>query len=227
MRNLLPLLFVITLKGLAQTSTESLIWPRYQLDWQINDHWSVRQEVENRMYWFPFRQHQFLSRTHLLRPINNQWKWGFGYTHFFQYVPQNPWAEDLSAHLELRPQLELSNKTPLGEGFVLGHRYWAEFRFFESGDGFDFGALRLRYNLSLGWTKNHWRITANTEPMINWGPAVRRNVFDQNRLGLAVRRKLNNRLSLETGYIHWYQQMPDGDRFTERHILRLTLFHTL
>lgn len=213
--------------GKAQTKTESLVWARYFLTWSFSEKFTFKQELENRVYWFPYNQHQIASRTFLNYKLGGGWQAGLGYTHFFQYQPQDPWAEQLHTALELRPQLELSNKTALNARWSLTHRYWGEFRFFEKvdGAGHAFHSLRLRYALGVQYQRGSATYSLGTEPMLNWGPGIGANIFDQNRLGGGIKYAFAPQWSVEATYLYWHQQLPSGTNFVDRHIIRLTIHH--
>lgn len=75
------ILFAIFLFGLfsenvnAQKNIENqhLLWTRYYLKLKLNDNYQLRQEIEERNYWFPWRQHQFVSRTFADRKLGKGW----------------------------------------------------------------------------------------------------------------------------------------------------------
>lgn len=52
-------LFSATIQAQKNVETQQ----RYSLKLKLNDHYQLRQEIEERAYWFPWRQHQFVSRT--------------------------------------------------------------------------------------------------------------------------------------------------------------------
>jgi len=72
-----PLVFLLILLSFLSTSlfaqknttTQELLWSRYYLKLKINDLYQIRQEIEERTYWFPWRQHQFVSRTFVERKL--------------------------------------------------------------------------------------------------------------------------------------------------------------
>lgn len=211
----------------AQTKTESLVWTRYFLSWSFSEKFTFKQELENRAYWFPYNQHQAMSRSFLNYKLGAGWQAGLGYTHFFQYQPQDPWASELRTALELRPQVELSNKTALNARWSLSHRYWGEFRFFEKapGGGHAFHSLRLRYALGVQYNRGKVTYSAGTEPMLNWGPGIGANIFDQNRLSAGIKYPIAPHWAVEATYLYWHQQLPSGTNFMDRHIVRLTIHH--
>jgi hypothetical protein len=63
--------------------------------------------------------------------------------------------------------------------------------------------------------------------MLNAGPTIVYNHFDQNRIYVGIEQVLSKKFSMELGYLNWYQQTASGDRFFSRDIIRLTLFHNI
>lgn len=128
---LLFILYSINAVAQKNVETQHLIWTRYYLKLKLNDSYEIRQELEERTYWFPWRQHQFLSRTFADRKLGKSWNAGIGFTYLLQSLPQDPEITSYSNHLELRPQLEIAYKQAISEKITLYHRYWSEFRSFE------------------------------------------------------------------------------------------------
>ena len=221
----------ISNKGISQKKTEdqNLLWLRYQLKLSLNPDWQVTQEIEERTYWFPWRQHQFLTRTMLNYKLGKGWSAGAGFAYFEQSLPQNPSEKDHYSLTELRPQLEISYKQNLSEKFELSHRYWSEFRIMEQEDGkFKYTHNRSRYKLEIGYLPiKQIKLKAFEEIMFNIGSDITYNVFDQNRLGLGFQYMPFRNLGFELGYINWFQQRSSGDEFYNRNIIRFTILHSI
>lgn len=221
------LLTVPVLKSTAQKdiTTQHLFWARYFLKLNVSSAYQARQELEERVYWFPWRQHQFMSRTHLIRKIGKGWKGGIGFTYFLQSLPHDPEVADFYTNTELRPQLELSYKQDISDKIAIEHRYWSEFRFFEEDNGaFDYGNTRIRYRLQLKYSPlSKVTLRAFDEIFLNFGKKIVQNVFDQNRYGVSVQYMIVERFGFELGYFNWFQQRPSGVDFFKRHIVRLTI----
>ena len=231
-RGLIALLFSLySTNIIAQKNvdTQHLLWTRYYLKLKINDNYQIWQELEERAYWFPWRQHQFVARTHLERTLGKGWNAGIGFTYFLQSLPQDPEIKEFTNQTELRPQLELSYQQKISEKFTVDHRYWTEFRFFEqSNNSFTYGNIRIRYKLELGYAPIK-QLTLKTfdEIFINVGGKIVQNVFDQNRCGASVQYMPIENLGLELGYFNWFQQRKSGMDFYSRNITRFTIHHTL
>lgn len=226
------LVFLITLCSkdvVAQKNveTQQLLWNRYYLKVKLSENFQLHQELEERTYWFPWRQHQFLSRTHFKRELGKNWNVGLGFTYFLQSLPNDPEVTDYTNRIELRPQFEIAHEQKLSEKIQLYHRYWSEFRFFEQSDNsFDYRNNRTRYKLELRYSLTpRLTLKAFDEIHINIGRKIIQNVFNQNRFGGSFQYMLKDNLSFELGYFNWYQQRSSGVDFYNRHIVRFTIRH--
>jgi hypothetical protein len=63
------------------------------------------------------------------------------------------------------------------------------------------------------------------EILINAGKNIQNNIFDQNRVGVAVRYNFNKMFGLEMSYFNWLQQRANGTDFYNRQILRCTFYN--
>ncbi len=226
---LLVILYPKNIVAQKSVDTQHLLWTRYYLKLKIDDSYEIRQDLEERTYWFPWRQHQFLSRTFVTRKLGKSWNAGIGFTYLLQSLPQDPEITEYSNQLELRPQLEIAYKQDISEKIALYHRYWSDFRFFERPNGsFGYGNNRSRYLVEIRYSPVH-RLTlrAFEEIHINIGRNIVQNVFDQNRFGASVQFMPIENFGFELGYFNLFQQQKSGVDFYDRHILRLTVHHTV
>lgn len=209
--------------------TQDLLWTGYNLKIKVSENWMIRQELEERTYWFPWRQHQFIARTFAERKLGKGWSAGTGFAYFVQSLPQDPEIRDYENQLELRPVLELGYRQDLSEKISFHHRYWSEFRFFEQQDGsFDFGNNRSRYKLEVRFkASDQITLKAFDEILINLGDRNMINVFDQNRIGGSLQYMPLKDLGFEIGYFNWFQQRRSAVDFYNRNIVRFTVHHTI
>ncbi|AVR45476.1 hypothetical protein C7S20_09455 [Christiangramia fulva] len=222
-------LFSIALNAQKKVETQHLLWTRYSLKVKLDDNYQIRQEIEERTYWFPWRQHQFLSRTFGERKLGKGWNGGLGFTYFLQSLPHDPEIKAFHNRTELRPQLELAYTQNVSEKISLHHRYWSDFRFFEQPNGsFKYGNNRSRYKFEIRYYPfQNLTLKAFDEILINIGGEIVQNVFDQNRYGASVQYMPIKNFGFELGYINWFQQQKSGVDFYNRHILRFTIHHTI
>lgn len=217
--------------ALAQKNveTQELLWTRFALEAKLSENYQIHQELEERTYWFPWRQHQFLSRTYLRRELGKGWNAGLGFTYFLQALPNDPEITEYTSRTELRPQLEIAYRQKLSEKLELHHRYWSEFRFFEKPDNtFEYGNNRTRYKLELRYSLTpEITLKAFDELHINLGNTIVQNVFNQNRYGGSLLYMLKDNFGVELGYFNWFQQQESGVDFYNRHIVRFTVRYAL
>ncbi len=231
--NYINLFFVLFIPHCALSQKnidhQSLLWTRYQLKLKIDDHWSASQELEERTYWFPWRQHQMVSRSMAQYHLGNDWNLGAGLTYFRQALPQDAHRPVSYTQPELRPQLEVGYKQQLSEKFNVQHRYWTEFRSFKAeNEDFKFGNFRMRYKLEFQYQPTgKMTFKVYDEIFINAGKNIVNNTFDQNRIGTSVQYMPLKNFGFELGYINWYQQRPSGVDFYDRNIVRFTIHQTI
>lgn len=224
---------------LAQKKVESqqLIWYGYYNILKFNENWNLNSEIQERQFYNPTAQHQLVFRSNLERRLFGDWKVFVGMTWFFQN-PNNPNSESHLTVPELRPDFGFSNKQKL-RFLTINHRYKFEARFFHDVEnqqlvgGYRFSNFRLRYQLGFDFPvlkkeeKEKIILKIKDEIMFNVGNKIVKNVFDQNRIYLAVNYKLNDSYALELGYMNWFQQQKSGTDFYNRDILRLSVFHSI
>jgi hypothetical protein len=70
-------------------------------------------------------------------------------------------------------------------------------------------------------------LTANDEVFLNWGANVQYNVFDQNRIVLAVGHRFSERLRVEVGYLDQLVAKANGRQLERNHTLLLSVYPSL
>lgn len=207
---------------------QELLWVGYNLQTKINQKYAIKQEFEYRAYWFPWRQHVFLSRAQLERKIFTNIDLAIGFTYFLQSMPNDPLIKDFENKAELRPQLNVTLHQKLSEKWKLLHRYQTEFRFLENQENLiKYSTNRSRYKFEVNYLLNEQiKIKAYDEILLNINQQ-KNNIFDQNRIGLGVQYKPKENYALEIGYINWFQPINSTTEYYNRHIIRITLLHYL
>lgn len=207
---------------------QSLSWIGYQAKLNLHSNWQLAQEIEDRIYIFPFRQHQLYFKTSAYHTINSPISVGAGLVFMNQYLPQLQNQAVSDRRLEIRPSLEIQYRYQLSEKFELNERYIGEFRFQENEKGkILYANHRSRLSIELGYQATEKiKVRVYDEIMLNAGKEIVHNVFDQNRAGLGVKYKFSKLTALEIGYFNWYQQRQSGDEFYQRDIIRITLSNT-
>ncbi|MBO0591600.1 DUF2490 domain-containing protein [Cellulophaga sp. E16_2] len=208
---------------------QQLLWTSYSLKLKLNDNYQIRQEIDQRNYSNPWRQHQTLSRTFFDRQLGKGWNTAIGLTGVIQSLPNDPEVKDYYNQKELRPVLELGYRQPVTEKFFINHRFWSEFRFFEQeNDSYEFANTRLRYKLELRYAPiKKVTFKAFDEIFLNVGNTIVYNVFDQNRMGASVQFMPLTNLGFEVGYFNMFQQQKNGIDFYDRNSIKFTIHHTI
>lgn len=220
-----------------QITHQQLIWYGYFNTIEFPNKLFLTTEIQERRFLNPGKQHQYLTRMHLHYKASNGWDAALGFTYFLQ-SPQDPYSTSHLTVPELRPHIEFNYKQSTGK-ITVSHRYKAEWRFFhntsngELTEGY-WDYFRFRYRIGLDFTllkkesRNQFlKLKINDEIHINAGSAIIKNVFDQNRVYIGLNYQLNKALSLELGYLNWFQQRTSGDQFYNRNIARITIFHKI
>jgi hypothetical protein len=228
-----------SLQAQRQKINQNLLWYYYNLTLQASDKWYWQLEVQERHYINPFAQHQLLLRAHAHRTLGvNGWEASAGFCLFLQN-PNDPEATDILTVPELRPHVEVAYKQKLPK-LVIDHRYRAEARFFhntneertELTDGYDFGTYRLRYRIQATIPvvtlseERSLKVKVGDELHMNAGGRPGTNVFDQNRIYASLSLDCNKNITVEAGYLNWYQQRT-ATEFFNRHIIQFTLAHKI
>ncbi|QTN39834.1 DUF2490 domain-containing protein [Cryomorphaceae bacterium] len=205
MKKLLALLLCLPLWSVAQDSPLGN-WINYFGNKVINEQWNWHNEVQYRNYNAIGDLEQLLIRTGVgynLTEGNNNVLLGYGYILSENYVGEEE-KESVNEH---RIFQQFITKHAIGVVNVQ-HRYRFEQRWVES----DF-KMRLRYFLSLNIPLNRkpitdgsWYGSVYNEIFLNTGE----NVFDRNRLYVALGHQFSKKFRLEVGYMNQY--LPGLDR---------------
>jgi len=229
---LLFTLFVFSFACYSQKNitNQNLFWGRMMFKYSGFNNWGFRQEVEDRVFVSPFRQHHLLIRSHLSKKLDENWSGALGFTYFIQSLPNNPYVKNYTNNIELRPQFELVYKSRIKESkFYFQHRNWFEFRYFQQNDNsFSYGNLRYRYLFDLNYEiTQKCKLKVFNEIFLNVGKNIVYNVFDHNRFGFGFDYKFNEKWSTELLYLNWFQQESSGINFYNRNIIRWTVLVNL
>jgi hypothetical protein len=200
---------------------------RYFLKYEFSNKYAFKQEVEERVYFQNWSQHQLISRSQLERKLPGNWNGAIGLTFFRLSLPQDPMVQDKTIQNEVRPQFGFSNQQDISSRLKANHSYRNEFRFFEnSNHNFVYSNIRMRYKFELNYSlMKQLNLIVFDEIFLNVGSKITQNVFDQNRIGASILYQTNTPFSFELGYFKWFQQRPSGTDFYSRDIIRFTLHH--
>ncbi len=205
-------------------------WLRYYNSLEFSEKWTLLTEVDNRRFFTPDRQQLFLIRTQLQYNFMKKISVSAGIAYFLQ----NQHSEEFGSLTvpEIRPHQELNIKNTIGK-FNISHRYKIEERFIRNteneklADSYRFN-LRFRYQIGVDFSiLEKLKLRIYDEILLNIGRNIQYNVFDQNRIYAGLKYNIIKSLSIEAGYMHWFQQRSSGKDFNSWDIVRVTIYHTI
>lgn len=229
----------MTCAAQKQVEHQQLIWYAYFNTIKFDTVWSLTTELQERRFINPGAQHQFLIQTHVHRQLGAGWDVAAGVCFFLQN-PNDPESDLQLTVPEIRPHLEFNLRQKI-KLLRIEHRYKMEARFFHHTDsgfteleeGYTYGNLRFRYRLQFllpiikfNETQS-LKLKAGDEILFNVGEKIVSNFFDQNRFFIGLHMILSPTITLETGYMNWFQEQKSGVDYYNRDILGLALYHTI
>ena len=221
-----------------QITNQQLAWYGYFTTVEFSPKWRLATDFHERHFFDPVAQHQWLLRTRLYRSLGRGWEAAVGFV-YLQNNPNDPCTEGCLSVPELRPYQEFQYRQSLGKWWSLRHRYVIEERFArKTANGIlapgHVYTWRFRYligaDLDLFRFKKEGqavRLRLAEEIMANAGKKVGANIFDQNRLYIGFLVPFSKNMSFELGYMHLIQERSTGDKFYNRHIMRVGLNHKI
>ena len=224
---------------LAQRNIEhqNLYWMRYYNQLSFNQRWIWHNELDDRRFFKNNQQQHLILHSRLYYKISKSLELAAGFTYSLQ-GPQHPEHSSALTVPENRIVQELNHTHPLNHRFSLVHRFRIDERFIHKNNGqelipgYDFN-FRFRYRLGIHYgldkdqTMHPTILKLSDEVMINAGPHIVYNTFDQNRISFSAEHQFSPAISVELGYMHWYQQRSSGYQFYSRDILRFTFYHRI
>ncbi|WP_299824139.1 DUF2490 domain-containing protein [uncultured Pontibacter sp.] len=207
-------------------------WYMYFGDHKLTSKWGLHTEAQLRRHNWLKDPQQLLLRGGLNYNLteSTMFTLGYGFVETYPYG-EFPAADDFVEH-RIYEQLQLKGSLArLG----LTHRYRLEQRWVQSPVTSAYTYLnRARYMLRAtlplagpGTDPKELYLTAYDEVFIGFGENVQRNIFDQNRVYVALGYKINEAASLEAGYMNQISQKANGTVFEHNHTLQVGLTYNL
>ena len=238
-RRIIFILLLLNIFVNAQTEKkiikQGFLWTRYNNQLELNPKWTFLNEIDNRVFLKDFNHTNLVVRSHIRNKVNENIEIGAGLV-YSGSKKQN--SDETSSFIvpEYRVQQDLTLKQQFRK-IGLAHRFVIEERFFRNAnsDGleerFNF-RWRFRYRMQGDfylWKKENQGLKAilSDEIMINAGNKIVNNVFDQNRMYVALLFEPNKSLGIELGYLNAFQQQTSGIDFNSNNIIRFTFYHKL
>lgn len=216
----------------SQTVVDPSYWLVVHNEFRLNSKWSSFIELEERRFMFPDRALQrSLPLIGLKYKASESFNGELDYLNFRIYSPQIADTEIDANILEQRFSLAITYKFGNKKNFSL--RLKDEYRLFdvEPNDGkLEFKRVinRMRIQLAHKLALNdNLSLQSSAELLLNYAANTDYKIFDQSRVYLGLRYKLNPIHSLDIGYLNWYQESRTTNLFFNRHIVRLAYIITL
>ena len=228
-------LFLVPCFVYAQSKTtthQNLFWMRLMVQSSLSKRLYLVNEIDNRRFFEANTQHHTIQHNHLHFRVKPNFDVALGQTFSWQN-PQFPNATMILTVPEVRSFQELNATQMISSKIAFSTRLRVEERFVRKNngiellDGHNFNMryrFKLQYQFWLGKNKKD-NLKLSNELMVNSGANV--NFFDQNRLYLGFEHNFTKKLSVEIGYLRWYQQRTQFDTYFQRDIVRFTLFNRI
>jgi len=217
-------------------TSQPIIWASGTGTVTFSDAWSAKANVQQRQFIQTKGSFQLLASATLLRKFSGALSSAIGFM-FFDFRRLELDEVGLIHLSELRPYEYVTLLIPAHKSKVTT-RFLFEQRFQKwlTDDGVS-PKYRLNHRfrfrletiipLRRSTMDSPFSLTLSDEPMINFGPNIVHNTFDQNRLIGMVNYKIQKNLSVGTGYMNWIFQKSSGDSFDVRHVWLLQLSHEI
>lgn len=171
--------------------------------------------------------------------LENNIKIGAGFTYFLLHLPQTKNTPIEIVPQEFRPNQYLIISNNLTEKLKYSNRILLEERFFQTiednklTDNYNF-SLRFRFLtqfnydlLKINSDKFNFGLYLSDELLIHYGKNIVFNVFDQNRFQIGFFYNYNKNVSVQLGYMQWFQETNNFTNESFFYISRNTLVFSL
>lgn len=212
---------------------DNFMWLTYAVNKPLKNNFKLSASIQSRRYIFPDRQHQFLPSVEITKGFKSGINISAGFTYFLQALPQT--RQDVEVvRPELRPYQRISTGRKIGN-WKINHRFTLEERWFRNTEGEElvegyFFNFRLRYRVMLQRDLNQdgdLILVLSDEVMANAGSSITTNIFDQNRIYAGLKKNFSEQISVDLGYMYWYQQTDAITAFNSWHIINIGVSHSL
>ncbi|MEQ9403618.1 MAG: DUF2490 domain-containing protein [Cyclobacteriaceae bacterium] len=221
----------ITATGQVRTKSQNNdLWFLQLSKIQLTNRWGFENELHLRLTnWTETRQ-QILLRPSIWYKLNENVKFQLGYTHIETYPYGDQPIAIRTPENNIWGQFVLDHSAG---GLKVSHRYRLEERWTgktistTSGDPAIKGSLhrnRFRYRVTLKKEFNEGKFYATMfdEVWVNFGENTGYNRLDQNWLYVGFGKRLNDRITLETGYLWQIIEKANGTQFESNNTIQFT-----
>jgi hypothetical protein len=193
--------------------------------------YTVGVQSEERRFAFPDgRQQRVVADMFLQKQLSRKWKLDAGLWLFEIAMPQDPLAALQGQVKEMRPYFAVNRSWPFAKAnFRL--RLQTEYRLFRALNASSFfkgpaQSRRIRNRLLVEYTRKlsaRSKIILFEELHLTVAATEKRELFQQNRLGITYQYTLNRSFTTALGYIFWYQPTGLPNEYFARQIVSLQL----
>jgi len=201
------------------------LWVNYFGDHPLTENWQFHLDTQVRRDNVGLNQQQYLVQPGFNWKVSPRLTLGAGYGYMRTYpYGEFPVASPVTEH---RVWEQASTSTPL-LNLNWNHRVRLEQRHIGRPGNYRY-ENRFRYRLLTTvplpfGERNDWYFKASDEIFLNFGGAVARNKFDQNRAYVALGRRLARHTRKEFGFMEQPLQHRNGRVMEHNHTLMLSLF---
>lgn len=227
------LVFGFTFSAFAQEDVEKVVnqnaqfWISTNNQFRISERWALLNDIHIRRTDFVSEPNFYFLRFGAQYYIKPHLRVAGGYAHLW-LTTQGNWDA-------------FQNENRIYQQFSISQRYdklnalfrlRTEQRFFNNVvDGSslndDFMVHRTRFLISVGFPLKpggNTQLIVADEIHLNFGKNVVFNTFNQNRLTVGIKQKINQKWSFDFGYMMVYQQLAAGNTYNLNHTLRLFFY---
>ena len=212
---------IITAQNTRTNVKNNIGWYGYFGTFKLTKKISVHTEYQWRRNNFITEWQQSLLRTGVNYQVNPkmQLRFGYAWAETFPYgtIPINGFGKDFTEHrmFEMATITDKIGRIDLSHRFILEQRWVGRYTNANLTKEDEYLFLnRMRYMFRMQIPLKGDKIANNTpylalydEILIGFGKNVNENIFDQNRLGILLGYKINDKVKLELGYLNQILQL--------------------
>ncbi len=205
-------------------------WVSVNSTLHLSDHWGLIGDIHVRRNNIVNDPSFYFARAGANYWVNEKFTIAAGYAHMWQAPTKTGW-ETFANERRIYQQALLASKIDR-TGMLIRIRTeqrWKEIMVNDEASGAWGFTNRVRYLMSFGFPlsrkSDKWALVAADEILLNFGKEVVFNTFDQNRVFIGLRHKINKVWSYDLGYMMVYQQKSTGFQYDLNHTARWFFYY--
>ncbi len=222
------ILFAQTVKE-KEVNQQSQTWVSLNSVTKFSEHWGVVGDVHLRTNDFFHDTNFFFLRGGISYIPNSKFSFVGGYGHMW-LAPKNPDWSTFADENRIYQQVQMNTKS--GNVSIVqrlrNEQRWQEIIVNDQETGKNKFSNRVRYLISttipVFKSKTAPLLVISDELLIQFGKDIVYNTFDQNRIFVGIKQRINPTLSFDFGYMNVYQQKSNGYQYDMNHTLRLFFY---